>query len=159
MADSSNFKTRLRAMLFSAGVPKDLVDAAADVFIARFRHSFGDEYAAINDNGDWLLDNFNEKLSPEAYLTELKAGNIGSDAERKYFSAQLMNNALRVASGNGINYEHRAQSAPGYTDMNNLIRQKAGIHDAPEPPPKSEAQKRADAVNDALRRAAGFIDE
>lgn len=155
----NDFKIRLRAILYGAGVPGERIDAATDIFAKRFKHSFGDEYSAVDNNGDWLLDNFNEYLSPEAYITELKAGNIGTDEEKKYFSAQLMNNALRVASGNGINSEHRTQSASGDTDMNTFIRKKAGFHDATEPPPKSEAQKRADAVNDALRKAVGFTDE
>jgi hypothetical protein len=147
--DNSFFKSKLRSILFSSGVPGDKVDAAADVFAKRFKHLFGDSYGAVNDSGEMLMNRFNETIGIEEYISELRSGNIpGSDAERKFFAGDLMSNAIRSASIGG---EHtRERSKP--VDMNQLLRDKAGFRDAPKQPEKN---KPGDKVNKIIRTVSG----
>jgi hypothetical protein len=116
----NNFKIRLRAMLYSSGVDKNSIDAATEVFFRRFKNSFGDFYEAVDDNGNYI-ERSGERYSPERYLTELRAGKIGTESERKFFTSQLANVAIRNAGGFG-----ETELSDGDIDMNEKIRKLAG---------------------------------
>jgi hypothetical protein len=113
-----NFKIKLRAMLFSSGVNKDELDDATSVFLRRFKNSFGDFYEAVDDGGNYI-ERSGERYSPERYLTELRAGKIGTESERKFFTSQLANVAIRNAGGFG-----ETELSDG--DMNARLRRAAG---------------------------------
>jgi hypothetical protein len=117
----SNFKIKLRTMLFASGVSNDELDRATDIFLRRFRNSFGDFYDAVDDNGKFI-ERGGERYSPERYLTELRAGHIGSESERKFFSRDLANAVIRSASG-------FTETQITSDDMNKVIRSAFGLSD------------------------------
>jgi hypothetical protein len=107
---------QLKALLSRAGVPAEKIDEAVATFEGRFRDYYGFEFQAIDDQGEYLTHN-NEKLTPSLYVELLKAGKLGSDAEKKFFSNELANAVIRGSRGT-------VEDETG--DMNETIRKLAG---------------------------------